>query len=89
MARIYGWKRFAHVEGFHGQLVSRFQLNKGKRWIRRKEQLETETAVVFSILHALAMEQRRRAAKSSTPGARASTSQRAKAATGPPLAQAA
>ncbi len=62
LAFIYGNKRFAHNEGFHGQVTSRFQLFKGKRWFRRKDQARTDVAIVYSIVHCLAMEQRRRAA---------------------------
>lgn len=62
LASIYGRQRFAHGEGFHGHLVSRFQLLKGKRWFRRIDQPRTDTAIVFSVIHALAIEQRRRVA---------------------------
>lgn len=78
LAQIYGKKRYAHGEGMHGQLSTRFQLLKGKRWFRRVDQAKTDTAVVFSIIHALAIEQRRRAA-----------STRGLPARGAPLAQAA
>lgn len=33
----FGRRRFGHNEGFHGALVSRFQLTKGKRWYRRRD----------------------------------------------------
>lgn len=62
LSEFYGWKRFAHGEGLHGTLVSRFGLLKGKRWFRRADQAKTDVAMVFSIMHALSMEQRRRAA---------------------------
>jgi hypothetical protein len=62
VAAVYGRKRFAHNEGFHGQLTQRFQLYKGKRWFRRASQARTDQAIVFSIIHAIAMEQRDRAA---------------------------
>jgi hypothetical protein len=61
LSEIYGKKRFGNGEGLHGALVSRFGLNKGKRWFRRRDQVLTDTAMVFSIIHALAIEQRRRA----------------------------
>jgi hypothetical protein len=57
----YGTARFGHNEGFHGALSTRFQLVKGKRWFRRATQAETEIAMTFSIMHALALEQRKRA----------------------------
>ena len=60
LASRYGTGRFGHQEGFHGQLVSRFQLLKGKRWFRRQAQAETDVAVVFSLMHVLALERHRR-----------------------------
>jgi len=57
----FGTARFGHNEGFHGALVSRFQLIKGKRWFRRAAQAEIDIAMTFSIMHALALEQRKRA----------------------------
>jgi hypothetical protein len=59
LAEIYGNKRFGNGEGLHGALESRFKLNKGKRWFRRKDQADTDMAICFSIMHALAMWQRR------------------------------
>jgi hypothetical protein len=64
VAAAFGKKRFAHNEGFHGALESRFRLIKGKRWYRSRVEAETDTAVIFCVMHALAMEQRRRAATS-------------------------
>jgi hypothetical protein len=66
MAEIYGHKRFGHGEGFHAMLATRWKLLKQKRWFYRAEQPETEAAIIFSIMHALAMEQRRRAARRAT-----------------------
>ena len=74
-AQEYGIRRFWHNEGFHGALVSRFGLVKEKRWFRRRDQARIDVAMVFSIQHAIAMEQRRRL--------------RAAQAQGPPLAAAA
>jgi len=78
IATIYGHKRFGHGEGLHGALVTRFGLLKGKRWFRRIDQARTDVAVVYSVMHALAIEQRRRAAAGA-----------ASAASDPPTAQAA
>jgi hypothetical protein len=60
-ATEYGKDRFGHNEGLHGALVTRFQLTKGKRWFRRMTQARIETAMTFAIMHAVAIEQRRRA----------------------------
>jgi hypothetical protein len=57
-AREYGSRRFGHNEGFHGTLVTRFGLVKGKRWFRRADQARTDVAMVFSIIHAIALYQR-------------------------------
>jgi hypothetical protein len=59
-SREYGRRRFGHNEGFHGALVSRFQLNKGKRWFRRLDQARADTALTFLVMHVVALEQRRR-----------------------------
>ena len=60
VAQEYGNKRFGHNEGFHGQLESRFRVLQGKRWIRRRDQAMTECAMTFCVMHAVALEQRRR-----------------------------
>lgn len=57
----FGRRRFGHNEGFHGALVSRFQLTKGKRWYRRRDQARAATALTFLLMHVVAMEQRKRA----------------------------
>jgi len=62
VAAAYGRGRFGYGEGFHGALATRFGVNSGKRWYRRKAQAELEAVMVFSVMHALALEQRRRAA---------------------------
>lgn len=59
-ASEYGRRRFGHNEGFHGALVSRFQLTKGKRWFRRLDQARVDTALTFLTMHVVALEQRRR-----------------------------
>lgn len=60
-ATKFGHNRFGHGEGFHGHLVTRFGLLKGKSWYRRREQAQLDFLMVFCSMHALAMEQRRRA----------------------------
>jgi hypothetical protein len=63
----YGSARFGHQEGFHGALVTRFGLLKEKSWYRDRRQAERDVLQVFCGMHALAMEQRRRAARASSP----------------------
>jgi hypothetical protein len=65
VAAALGKARFGQNEGFHGALERRFRLIKGKRWYRSRVEAETDTAVIFCVMHALAMEQRRRAAAQS------------------------
>lgn len=73
LANKFGSARFGHGEGFHGHLVTRFGLLKGKSWHRRREQAELDFLITFSCMHALAMEQRRRARGSITPVAPAAS----------------
>jgi hypothetical protein len=61
LGRQYGKNRFGHGEGFHGHLVTRFGLLKHKAWYRRREQAQLDFLMVFCSMHALAMEQRKRA----------------------------
>jgi len=63
VSNVYGKSRFAHNEGFHGALATRFGVNRGKRWYRRLIQGELDCQITFCIMHALALEQRRRAAQ--------------------------
>lgn len=56
-----GVPRFVRHEGLHGVLETRFRLIRHKRWFRRLNQAKIETAMCFTLLHALALEQRRRA----------------------------
>jgi hypothetical protein len=95
LAEQFGSARFGHHEGFHGHLVTRFSLLKGKAWYRRREQAELDVLMTFSIMHALAMEQRRRAGVIALKGGPGTTKTRAArgragkgraAATGPPQA---
>lgn len=60
-AKAFGRARFGHGEGFHGHLVTRFGLLKGKSWYRRREQAQLDFLMIFCSMHALGMEQRRRA----------------------------
>lgn len=72
IARVYGLKRFGYCEGFHGTMVSRFNLMKGKRWFRRIEQPRSEFSMIGAFVHLLAMEQRRLAKAGTTLAASAS-----------------
>lgn len=70
VANEYGRRRFGHNEGFHGALASRFGLTEGKRWFRRTDQVRVEVAMTFCVMHAIALEQRRRV-RAATSGAQA------------------
>jgi len=89
VSRKYGTSRFGHNEGFHGALVTRFALLKDKASYSDIRQAERDFFGVFSIMHALAMEQRRRAAQATATHATASPPQRGGAPPPPPLADAA
>ena len=62
VSTAYGNARFGQQEGFHGALVTRFGLLKEKSWHRDRRDAERDVLQVFCSMHALAMEQRRRAA---------------------------
>jgi len=64
LSEQYGSARFGQNEGFHGALVTRFGLLRGKSWYRDARQAERDVLQVFCVMHVLAMEQRRRAAGS-------------------------
>ena len=85
VSESYGTARFGHNEGFHGALVTRFGLLKEKTWRRSRAHVQRDFFQTFFIMHALAMEQRRRAAAKAT----ASTPAVAGGAPTPPLASAA
>lgn len=81
-AKAFGKGRFGHGEGFHGHMQTRFGLLKHKAWYRRREQAQLDFLMVFCTMHALAIEQRKRAKEP--------VSLKAKRATAPPgLTQAA
>jgi hypothetical protein len=63
LSKQYGSARFGQNEGVHGALVTRFGLLRGKSWYRQAKAAERDIFQTFSIMHALAMEQRRRAPK--------------------------
>jgi hypothetical protein len=65
-ACAYGFKRFGRNEGFHGAMANRFGLLQ-KRWFRHRDQARIEAAVVFSIVHVIAMEYRRRLREADSP----------------------
>lgn len=60
VSQTYGTARFGHNEGFHGALVTRFGLLRDKALYADGRQAERDFFAVFSIMHALAMEKRRR-----------------------------
>lgn len=60
LAAEFGKKRFGHCEGFFGTLSNRWGLNKGKRWFRSIDDARADVGMIFSIIHVLSMEQRRR-----------------------------
>jgi hypothetical protein len=66
-ATEYGNRRFGHNEGLHGTLSSRYRLIRNKRWFRRQAQAEIDTAMTFALIHAISMEQRRRARMTGAP----------------------
>jgi hypothetical protein len=66
-ATEYGKRRFGHNEGLHGTLSNRYKLIKNKRWFRRQAQAEIDTAMTFALIHAISMEQRRRARLTGAP----------------------
>jgi hypothetical protein len=69
LSEKYGSARFGHNEGFHGALVTRFGLLKEKAYYRDGREAERDLLQVFCVMHALAMEQRRRAAHGVVPTA--------------------
>jgi hypothetical protein len=69
LSKQYGSARFGHNEGLHGTLVTRFGLLKEKAWYRDRRHAERDLLQVFCAMHALAKEQRRRAAGTAQPSA--------------------
>ena len=59
----YGSARFGQNEGFHGALVTRFGLLREKSWHRDRRQAERDALQIFCLMHGIAKEQRRRAAR--------------------------
>jgi hypothetical protein len=60
VAAEFGRGRFGWGEGFHGALVSRFRFLKTKHWYRRGATARLDAVMTFCVMHAAAMEQRRR-----------------------------
>ncbi|HEX5247803.1 MAG TPA: hypothetical protein VFW41_11810 [Gaiellaceae bacterium] len=60
LSTMFGNKRMGHGEGLYGTLATRFKLNAEKRWFRTIDDARADVGIVFSLIHALAMEQRRR-----------------------------
>jgi hypothetical protein len=50
LASVYGKRRHAHQESFHGMLATRFRLNENKRWLRTLAQAELDKNIVFTVL---------------------------------------
>ena len=68
VAAAYGKPRFAGQEGaFGSQFTQRFELLKGKRWIRDDDQVELETSIVVCLTHVLSLERYRRAPQGASP----------------------
>jgi hypothetical protein len=88
LSETYGSARFGQNEGFHGALVTRFGLLKEKSWYRDRRHAERDLLQVFCAMHALAKEQRRRAARDATQPS-APLSGAGNSGPPPPLAQAA
>lgn len=65
-ATEYGKDRFGHQEGLHGALATRYGLIRNKRWFRKMAQANIDTAMTFAIIHAVSLEQRRRAHQAAT-----------------------
>jgi hypothetical protein len=60
LAEIFGTKRWAHNEGFHGVLATYYKLVWGKRYFQTLDQVRIEAAMVFIDLHLRGIESRRR-----------------------------
>ncbi|MCP9486544.1 MAG: hypothetical protein MSC30_11830 [Gaiellaceae bacterium MAG52_C11] len=61
LSRQFGDRRFGHNEGFHGSaLWRRFRITTEKRWFRTVHDARADIGICFSIIHTVAMEQRRR-----------------------------
>ncbi len=61
VAAVLGKSRFSRQEGLFSALTTRFHLLDQKRWFRRMDQAKIEVAMTLTLIHALALEQRRRA----------------------------
>jgi len=69
LSKKYGSERFGHGEGFHGALAAgRFKLLDKPKWYSDIRQAERDFFSVFSIMHALGLEQRRIARDSAAGG---------------------
>lgn len=63
LSSVYGNHRRGHGEGLYGTLSTRFKLIENKRKFRTVHHARAEVGVVFSLIHVLAMEQRKRKAQ--------------------------
>jgi hypothetical protein len=66
MATRFAQARYGSIEGFHGSLVTRWGLLDHKHWFRRKSQARISFLATYSVMHALAAEQRNRARLNAT-----------------------
>jgi Transposase DDE domain len=63
IAKVYGKRRYAVQEGVHSVLTTRFGLIRGARRIKHIDEARLKTAMTFCVMHLLAAEQRKRAAR--------------------------
>ncbi len=65
-AKAYGVARFSRNENLHSILKTRFKVLEERRWLRNHAQARADVAIVYSIIHWISMEQRRRARATTT-----------------------
>lgn len=59
-AALYGKNRYAQGEGLHGHATTRFNIFKDRAYIKRLDQARLDVLLPYCLMHALAMETRRR-----------------------------
>jgi hypothetical protein len=60
IGKAYGTRRFAMQESLHKLWATTYGINRGKRWIRSRAQLDEHAAVLFTALTAITIEAKRR-----------------------------
>lgn len=60
IGKAYGTRRFAMQESLHKTWATVYGINRGKRWIRSRAQLDEHAAVFFAALTAITIEAKRR-----------------------------